>query len=131
MCYWARLSGFTGELDDIIANGNNGPEIVAIDPSDAGFETRGCGDWLPVDDTVPEAPATEFTDGTHRVGAHIEAGTYRADGGDDLCYRARLSDFSQELDGIIANGSSPGVVELQAGDAGFTTVGCGTWTRAG
>jgi hypothetical protein len=45
LCYWARLSGFGGQLDDIIANGNNTPEIVTIDASDEGFETSGCGTW--------------------------------------------------------------------------------------
>jgi hypothetical protein len=29
-CYWARLAGFSGELDDIAANGNNAPEIITI-----------------------------------------------------------------------------------------------------
>lgn len=45
-CYWARLSGFTGELSDIIANHfGPGQQIVSILPSDAGFEARGCGRW--------------------------------------------------------------------------------------
>jgi hypothetical protein len=46
-CYWARLSGFSGTLDDIIANDNisAGPVIVTIDPSDAGFHSTRCGNW--------------------------------------------------------------------------------------
>jgi len=41
--YWARLSGFGGSFDEIIANdGPDGPTIVTISPSDVGFETRGC-----------------------------------------------------------------------------------------
>ena len=34
-------AGFSGELDDIAANGNNAPEIVTVGKKDAGFETQG------------------------------------------------------------------------------------------
>ena len=38
-CYWARLSGFSGEFSDIIANDNtDGPFIVEILATDIGFE---------------------------------------------------------------------------------------------
>jgi hypothetical protein len=115
-------------LDYILANGNNGPEIVAIAADDAGFETSGCGTWVPVEDTIPAAPQSSFGAGTYQVGAHIEPGSYRADGAaDDLCYWARLSGFSGELDDIIANGNSPTVIEISPSDAGFTSSGCGTW----
>ena len=57
MCYWARLSGFTGGLSDIIGNGNSGLEIVSIAKSDAGFTTQGCGDRVPVKATFPFAAA--------------------------------------------------------------------------
>jgi len=45
-CYWARLSGFGGTLDEIIANGN-GPSIVAIAPTDIGFHSERCG-WTKI-----------------------------------------------------------------------------------
>jgi hypothetical protein len=45
-CYWARLSGFTGNATSIIANTNaTGPTTVTIDPSDVGFDTHSCGTW--------------------------------------------------------------------------------------
>ena len=46
-CYWERLSGFSGEFGDIIANDSSsgGRQIVAIDASDAGFSTNNCGEW--------------------------------------------------------------------------------------
>jgi hypothetical protein len=48
-CYWARLSGFSGDLDDIIANGGfSKNQTVTIQASDAGFETNGCGTWAKV-----------------------------------------------------------------------------------
>lgn len=46
-CYWARLSGTSGTLDDIIAN-SNGPTVVTIDPSDVAFESRYCAPWTQV-----------------------------------------------------------------------------------
>jgi hypothetical protein len=47
-CYWARLTGFTGDLSEIIANGNDTGPIVTIDPSDAGFESSRCGTWTQI-----------------------------------------------------------------------------------
>lgn len=45
-CYWARLSGTSGEFSDVITNGNPpGPAIVTIDASDVAFETNGCKGW--------------------------------------------------------------------------------------
>jgi hypothetical protein len=128
LCYWARLAGFSAELDDIIANGNNAPEIVAIGKKDAGFETQGCGDWVPVKQTAPASPAGQFGDGTYQVRVHIKPGTYTADG-EATCYWARLSDFSHDLSGIITNGNNPTTIEIAKSDAGFTTTGCGTWTQ--
>lgn len=128
MCYWARLAGFSGELDDIIVNGNNAT-IVTISEGDVGFETTGCGMWVPVEETYPSAPESTFGDGTFAVGQHIEPGRYKADGSaDTMCYWARLSDFGHELGGIITNGNSPTTIEIAASDAGFEATGCGTWT---
>ncbi|HEY0867295.1 MAG TPA: hypothetical protein VGE01_07950 [Fimbriimonas sp.] len=45
-CYWARLSGFSGELGDILANDNEeGSAIVEILPGDDGFTSSRCGTW--------------------------------------------------------------------------------------
>jgi hypothetical protein len=131
MCYWARLKGFSGELDDIIANGNNPKEIITISNSDTAFETSGCGRWVAIESTYPDTPETSFSDGTYEIGKHIEPGTYRADGDpDDLCYWARLSNFSQSgVSGIITNGNSPTVILIAESDRGFQTSGCGDWTK--
>ena len=46
-CYWARLSGTSGEFDDLIANGiPEGPTVTTIAESDVVFETEGCADWV-------------------------------------------------------------------------------------
>lgn len=45
-CYWERLSGFSGNLKDILANDNaETSTIVTIKSTDKGFESHGCGTW--------------------------------------------------------------------------------------
>ena len=130
LCYWSRLSGFGGSLGEIIANEvGGGRTVVTIAPEDKGFETTGCGDWRPVFEVT--APLSAIPEGTWLVGDEIPPGTYSAEGG-DLCYWARLNGFSGELGDIIANnvGAGKQVAEIMSADAGFSSGGCGTWTRA-
>ncbi|UTR11075.1 hypothetical protein MM300_01710 [Evansella sp. LMS18] len=48
--YWARLSGFDGELDNIISNDIiEGSVIVEISSSDYGFETTRSGTWTKIE----------------------------------------------------------------------------------
>ena len=49
-CYWERLAGFSGELDDTISNdiGSSNP-VVTIAETDAGFSTSDCGQWHQVE----------------------------------------------------------------------------------
>ena len=45
-CYWARMSGFGGTTDDIIANDNpRGQSYVTISEDDAAFKSQLCGSW--------------------------------------------------------------------------------------
>jgi hypothetical protein len=45
-CYWERLSGFSGEFDDIIANDFTSSQSIAnIVSSDTGFHSDDCGVW--------------------------------------------------------------------------------------
>lgn len=51
-CYWARLSGFGGTLQEIIANGfGPGQQLVTIAATDVGFISTTCGTWIPT--TLP------------------------------------------------------------------------------
>lgn len=133
-CYWARLSGFSGELKDIIANSfTNVRQIVTIAASDEGFETTaGCGTWSSDLSPITASPTADFGGGTFQVGPEIAPGTWRA-GADDGCYWERLSDFSGELDGIIANEFSDEqqIVEIEPSDVGFHSEGCAAWTKIG
>lgn len=45
-CYWERLSGMSGDFDDIITNDfSEGQSYVTIDPSDVAFSSSFCGTW--------------------------------------------------------------------------------------
>ncbi len=48
-CYWARLSGFGGTLEEILANDNEtSSTIVQIQAGDIGFLTSRCGVWTKI-----------------------------------------------------------------------------------
>jgi len=129
-CYWARLSGLSGELGDLLANDNaSGPAIVEIAATDAAFESTRCGTWH-LDSGAGGDAATTFGDGTFMVGRDIAPGQYRNDGAGS-CYWSRLSGFSGELGTIIANDNADGstIVEIAPGDAGFRSTRCGTWSQ--
>jgi hypothetical protein len=131
LCYWERLSGFGGALDDIIANNTTGdPSVVTIAPTDKGFRTTGCGTWTS-DLSAITTSKTSFGPGTYIVNTDITPGTYSAPGS-DTCYWARLSGFGGSTSSIIANNFSSGsvVVTIAATDKGFESNGCGTFTKS-
>jgi hypothetical protein len=48
LCYWERLSGLGGGLDELVASaGVPGPTEVVVAPTDAAFSSFGCGTWRP------------------------------------------------------------------------------------
>jgi hypothetical protein len=50
-CYWERLKGASGSLDDTIANGLGEPgsqQLVTIKSTDKFFHTERCGTWTKV-----------------------------------------------------------------------------------
>jgi hypothetical protein len=133
-CYFERESGFSGSLDDIIANNflgfDAGQWIVDIAGSDAGFKTDDCGTWT----TSPRGGSmSSIAPGMWLVGQQVSPGTYKANASSG-CYWERLSGFGNSLDDIIDNdfvGSAGQVlVEIRSGDAGFDAdAECGTWTK--
>lgn len=99
-----------------------------LDEREAGLDDRESA----VTEAEEEAAANTITgDGLYVIGDDIEPGTYRATGGGDLCYWARLSGLSGELGDIIANdlGAAKTTVEIQASDTAFETRGCGEWMK--
>jgi len=132
-CYWSRLSGFGGTADDIIANAfGSGRAIITIAATDRGFDSQGCGTWSSDLSAVTTDPAASFVGGMFIVGVDIAPGTWQSDGS-GTCYWSRLAGFSGTGADIIANdfGGGPSVVEIASTDEGFTSNGCGTWTKIG
>src|SRR5215210_8573078 len=129
-CYYARLSGFGGGVEEILANDNTSDSaIVTIESTDVGFESRRCGTWT--QDLSPiTTSTTSFKDGAYFVGTDIEPGTYRSSGSSG-CYFARLRNFTGDTNSIIANGVTDAstVVTIKSTDAGFESQDCGTWTK--
>ena len=128
-CYWERLSGLSGDLDDILANANTtGRGIAEVLPTDVAFHTT-CGPWR--EWVAPSLPVTEFGEGDWSVGHDIKPGVYRSQG-NSFCYWERSSGFTHAFGEIKANNNVEGdaVVEISASDVRFTSSGCNTWTKA-
>lgn len=131
-CYFARLSGFTGDFADLTANTNiDGRAVVDIRTGDVGFESSRCGTWAPVDTSATVTAAAQFGDGVHLVGIHIAPGRYRVENASG-CYYARLSGVSGGFGDIIANNNVDGTVtvDIAASDFAFESSRCGTWDPA-
>jgi len=127
-CYWQRSSDLTGSFDSIIANDQlSGPDVVTILPTDAGFQSQGCGLWTPLPASGPDVAI--FGDGGYAVGIDIAPGTYSAPGGAE-CYWEQDRDFLGQGDSIISNDLpvGPVTVTLAPDAVGFKVQGCGTWT---
>jgi hypothetical protein len=132
ICYWERLKGFSGGLDDIIANGNGmGYAVITIGKSDAGFSSTGCGTWSSDLSAVTDSKTAPFEDGTYIVNVDIAPGTWRSSGGGDFCYAERLKGFGGTLGEIITNDVSQSslVISIAKTDKGFSSSGCGSWTK--
>ena len=134
-CYWERLSGFGGSINEINANDFQnfvGPVIVDIAPTDVGFKfDAGCGTFRTY--VAPASPANVIVPGAHVVGANILAGTYTTSASAS-CYWERRRGFGGALNDIIDNDfvATAGqlVVTISPTDVGFyADADCGTWTR--
>lgn len=118
-CYWERLSDLSGDLDSIIANGNNtGQFYIEVLQSDRALTTD-C-ELLPIDVVpAPEEPLTNIGPGIYLVGRDIEAGTWRGQASEGTtCYWERLSCVLGTFECIIANDNAAGqfFVEVAASD---------------
>ncbi len=126
-CYWARLSDLTGDFDALLANDNSeGQFYVEVLDTDFALETD-C-ELVPLS-TLPE-PSGEFPQellpGSYIVGRDIQSGIYQGQAGTDAldsCYWARVSDFTENFDALIANDNGIGqfYVDVKSDDFGFKT----------
>ncbi len=130
-CYWERLRGFGGTVREILANGlGEGPWIVTVSATDKGFDSSRCGMWTLDLSPITASPTDPFGSGMYFVGKDIAPGTWQSSGGSG-CYWERLSGFSGDFRDIEANDLLDGatVVDINAGDQGFYSHDCGTWTK--
>jgi hypothetical protein len=127
-CYWERLSGLSGEDDDIVANDIPGERaIVAVLESDVAFNSYDCGQWTIY---LPTVMVASFGSGDWVVGQDIAPGRYAANGAGGNCYWERASGFTHSVDEVITNDLQSGraIVEIESSDVRFTSRDCGTWT---
>lgn len=139
-CYAARLAGFSGEFEDIIANENftgGARGRITIADDDTGVEFSGDCEWEAASDANTVELGDSVGDGTWEVGSEVQPGTYvtqpEGDGVFDSCYVARLSSFSMEFEDIIANdnveGGAQGRITIEDSDTGVQFSGGCTWER--
>lgn len=129
-CYYSRLSGFGGSLEEIISNENTDyPAVITIAATDKGFKSSRCGVWTQ-DLSQVTLSKTSFDDGIYIIGTDIEPGKYK-NKGQDGCYYSRLRGFSGSLGDIISNENTndPAIVSIATTDKGFKSSRCGTWTK--
>jgi hypothetical protein len=133
-CYWERLRNTSGQFSGIIENGisSGGREFVQIAPTDKAWSSNGCGAW-----TAPKAASynpnrSTAKPGSYRIPNDMVPGTFSAPGGAS-CYWERVSSWSHDVEDVIANnlGSGRQIVTIASTDKGFTSSGCGNWTRIG
>ena len=121
-CYWARLSGVSGELSDLVANDNAvGQFYIEILPTDK-YLTVACN-ITPINQwPEPVEPLSNIEPGVYLIGRDIVPGTYRGEAGTgarDSCYWARLSGVSGEFSDLIANDNAVGQYFVSVDDSDF------------
>ena len=143
-CEWQRLRSPDSEASDaseheVIGEGGHFMSFADIAPEDSLFVSRSCGTWS--SDLSPRiTPGQPFGDGTYLVGPEVAPGRYRTSPVTESCSWLRWSGFTGEaisdgdsgfgVDISYYGGVSEGtaIVDIEAGDAGFTSIGCGEWT---
>jgi hypothetical protein len=131
-CSWQRLSGFSSEYRDVLADGNpRYRTIVDVLADDAAMVTSGCGVWTgfqPFDE-----PLTEFGPGTWAIGEQILPGTYSAPGGAG-CFWATVTGFDgsqTSISAIARPEPGPVVVTLTTDNTGIVSDNCGNFSQTG
>ena len=138
-CTFERRSAFSGEyyedrryVDEGWAGRSSVLAIVDIEPTDVGFESKGCA-WS-ADLTPTSRPGQAFGEGTYVVGSEVAPGRYRARPSGGACSWTRLSKFGGSYGndtGVVGRWWVRGrseVVDIASTDAGFYSSGCGTWS---
>ena len=157
-CTWQRTNALTnltasnslgvGTSSDTAHGG--GPMYAEILPTDVGFVTHGCQDWVQADGPLDQhlaSPGGPIGTGEYRVGAEVSPGTYQMQpvaeppGVDSQCFWERLSAFTGRPGAydysapapIIASGrpllGQVATVTIEPGDVGFRSIMCNPWVK--
>ncbi len=125
-CSWRRLSGVSGDSDEILAiEIEQGQFYVEILPSDKYFQV-GCEITAESNWPTPSEFPSELDMGTYLVGRDISHGTYAGKAGTDIldsCSWRRLSGVSGDSDEILAIEIEQGqfYVAIEESDFAFQT----------
>ena len=124
-CRWER-DGKGGVLASVTSDDR---QIVTIKAGDGQFSTTGCAPFTSDLMPITRTPRGAIGDGDWLVNVDMGPGVWTAPGGPQ-CEWARVSDFSGDASSLKAsdNGTDNPVVHVDAGDFGFVSSGCGTWS---
>ncbi|WP_439690667.1 hypothetical protein ACRQ4C_07345 [Curtobacterium sp. SP.BCp] len=133
-CYWERLSGASGDFEDVIENDfGSGQRMIRVGNDDRYVSFSDCGSWYPIASAGPRL-AKIPADGVYKVGQQVGPGSWRTSFTDG-CYWETLSSASGSIDVVIANdyldGRGSTTVDISSDVYAFSTSGCGTWSKVG
>ncbi len=133
-CHWRRLSNLSGQFSAVLALGGSGIGrlFLQVLPTDAAVSSTGCGTWQPVQTASYNPNRATAKPGQYRVPNDLLPGTYAAAGG-PLCIWHRFNNWTGVSGSESGNGFSttPLRVTIAHTDVGFSSYGCGNWTRVG
>lgn len=134
-CFWKRLKANNHAFTSILGQGfGYGQRVVTVSAGDVALLTQNCGAWKPIAAAGLSKKSSIPGDGVYVVSAQINPGLYRASSAAKGCVWERIRNYGGATSGIIAHGFSkttPPTVRINAGDAGFESAGCGSWSRVG
>jgi hypothetical protein len=137
-CDWDRVTSFSTDwisgprssIGSSIRQGDIGPFIIDILPTDFGLETRFCGPLSDNAATLTASPTGPIPNGTYRVGIDVAPGVYVTAGQDPTTQTPCAASVGRDFLG------APGTVRRQSQqitiastDVAFFSEGCQPWVK--
>ncbi len=138
-CQWTRRATGGSVIAADVSVG--GPRYVQVEASDGSFTQQGCVTFWsqpgPFSKALhdPSNRLAPFGQGDWLIGFEVAPGWYAGQGAGPggRCSWSRVSGFGHTNDEIINEqhvfGDAPQLVQIDPGDFGFTSDGCGSWRR--
>lgn len=113
-CVWHTMANLAGNVSATdLGNASDGPQLVILDDTMKGFESRGCGTWNLLVDPAPERIFAVFGDGGEFVTGGQRATWTEADG--PVTLTGTRSSVAAGAGGYVLQLSAPSGGELAAG----------------